>query len=264
MASSEPVRPWYDGFFAGDYFDHWIDGGIDPSRTARETDFIMDVLGLAPDVRVLDLCCGQGRHAVALAKRGCRVVGVDRSESLLDRARRAAAEEGAEVEYVRSDMREIDFDGEFDAVINMFTAFGYFDSDAQDLLVLRAVARALKPGGKFLIDLLNRDYLMGIYKPRRWTEGKTGWLTFEEREWDPITGRNVSHTTIIGPNGERRNHDIALRMYTYTELAAMMSQAGLPPTATHGSFETYGSFDRGDFTRESSRMIVVAEKPTVP
>jgi len=255
MASSEARQPWYESFFTGDYLEHWIGGGINDERTHKETDFIVEVLGLAPGARVLDLCCGQGRHSVELAKRGFAIVGVDLSTSLLERARRAAQEAGVEVEYVHSDMREIAFDSEFGAAINVFTAFGYFDSDAEDLTALEAVARALKPGGKFLIDVCNRDWLMGVYQPHSWRETKTGWVILEDREWDATTGRNVSHTTLIGPEGQRRSYDVDIRMYAYTELAAMMSQAGLCPTAT------YGSFDRGELTRESDRMIVVAEKP---
>ncbi|MGD8240358.1 MAG: methyltransferase domain-containing protein [Armatimonadota bacterium] len=255
MISSERQEPWYETFFTDDYLEHWIGGGIDRERTKRETDFVVEVLGLAPGMRVLDLCCGQGRHAVELARRGCRVVGVDLSAPLLEAAERAVQEAGVQVEYVHSDMREIAFDSEFDAAINMFTAFGYFDSDEEDLMVLQAVAGALRPGGKLLIDLLNRDWLMGAYEPRRWRETTPGWFLFEERQWDPRTGRNTTHATIVGPNGERRGYDVGLRMYTYTELAGLMSQAGLAPTAA------YGSFDRGELARESRRMIVVAQKP---
>jgi hypothetical protein len=95
---------------------------------------------------------------------------------------------------------------------------------------------------------------MAVYQPRDWRETKPGWLLLEERQFDPKTGRNVAHIVLAGPDGERRTYVIDIRMYTYTELAALMAQAGLTPTAA------YGSFDKTEYTRESHRMIVVAEK----
>ena len=160
-----------------------------------------------------------------------------------------------QVEYIRSDMREIDFECEFDAVINMFTAFGYLETDDDHLAVLRAVGRALKPGGKLLIDVCNRDWIMHIYQPRDWRETKSGWVLVEDRKFDPKTGRNAGHITLIGPDGQRRTYELDIRMYTYTELAGLAARAGLQPAAA------YGNFDKSDLSRTSHRMILVAQKP---
>ncbi|HEX3213864.1 MAG TPA: class I SAM-dependent methyltransferase, partial [Actinomycetota bacterium] len=121
-------------------------------RTAAEVNGVVGQLGLAPGARLLDLCCGPGRHAVPLAQLGYRVTGLDLSRPLLARAAAAAA--GQRVGLVAADMRRLPFaDGSFDAVLNLFNAFGYLEDEAQDELVLAEVARVLAPGGRFLQEL---------------------------------------------------------------------------------------------------------------
>ena len=140
---------WYEDFFAMEDAARigWYDE-TDASR--KQVDFIVQAMALHPGARVLDLCCGQGRHLIDLVRRGFDVVGVDYSEYMLDKCREAAAREGIEPQLMRVDMRGIAFNAEFDAVINVFTSFGYLESDEEDQRVLYAVARALKPGGKVL------------------------------------------------------------------------------------------------------------------
>ena len=126
---------WYRSFFGKEYLD--IYGHLlTEENSEAEAEFVMRALDLKPGDRVLDLCCGTGRHAVPLARAGLKVTGLDLSEEYLTIARSAAYEADVEVRLVQGDMREIPFRGEFDAVVNMFTAFGYFDSEADDQRVL--------------------------------------------------------------------------------------------------------------------------------
>ena len=129
-------RPWYDGFFGADYLR--IFGPVLPEeRTAAEVEMVVARLGLPPGARLLDLCCGQGRHAVPLARLGYRVAGLDLSRPLLERAAALAADHGQRLSLVQADMRRLPFaDASFDAVLNLFNAFGYLEDDAQDELVL--------------------------------------------------------------------------------------------------------------------------------
>ena len=145
---------WYTKFFNEDYIEIYSER-LSRDATERETAFVVDALGLRDGDRVLDLACGHGRHAVALAQRGMVVTGQDLNEDYLRMAREDAARAGVEIETVHGDMREIPFTDEFDAVINMFTAFGYFDSEDEDVRVLEAVANALESGGKLLLDTIN-------------------------------------------------------------------------------------------------------------
>ena len=140
-------RPWYSGFFDDDYLR--VFGPVLPEeRTAAEVNGVVGQLGLAPGARLLDLCCGPGRHAVLLARLGFRVTGLDLSRRLLAEAAAAAAGQGEPVGLVAGDMRRLPFaDASFDAVLNLFHAFGYLEDEAQDELVLAEVARVLAPAG---------------------------------------------------------------------------------------------------------------------
>ena len=159
---------WYKTFYDEHYLKEYA-SGFTPERAQREVGFVNRTLNLPEGARILDLCCGHGRHTVELAAAGYSMVGQDLSATFLDLAKDAAAARDLQIQFVRADMREIPFEAEFDAVINMFTAFGYFD-DAENQKVLDAVARALKPGGKLLIDLLNTLRIIRDFLPQSWDE----------------------------------------------------------------------------------------------
>lgn len=126
--------------------------------TQKDVAFLARQLPLPRYARVLDLCCGYGRHALRLAQRGYQVTGLDRDEAAINEARRRAAEAGQDIVYIADDMRHVSKAvGTFDAVINMWQSFSYFDEETnQDLL--RQICRQLTPGGRFIIDMYNREY----------------------------------------------------------------------------------------------------------
>ena len=169
-------------------------------------------------------------------------------------ARRAAREAGVRVRWLQADMRNIPWEEEFDAVINMFTSFGYLESDEEDQKVLEAAHKALKPGGRFLIDTINREMLMRRWEPRGEQKGLDGALRLEERDFDFLTSRQRVRVLGIYPDGSRRKQTIDLRLYTLTELAGMLSRAGL------GFRKAWGWYDSQDYGFDSARMIVLAEK----
>ncbi|HJT54986.1 MAG TPA: class I SAM-dependent methyltransferase, partial [Ktedonobacteraceae bacterium] len=136
--------PWYKSFFGKDYLR--IYDFLTPERTELEVKCIIHLLKLPPGSTILDLCCGHGRHSIELAKRGYRVTGQDLSEVFLQHAQSDAEKQGVQVRWMQSDMRNIPFENEFDAVINIFTAFGYLENEDEDQLVLQQIQKALKPG----------------------------------------------------------------------------------------------------------------------
>lgn len=250
---------WYKTFYDEHYLKEYADG-LTNERTQREVDFINSTLNLpqaAPGTtggaRVLDLCCGHGRHTVELATAGYSMVGQDLSATFLDLAKDAAAARDLQIQFVHADMREIPFEGEFDAVINMFTAFGYFD-DVENQKVLDAVARALKPGGKFLIDLLNTLWIIRNFRPQSWDELSDGTVALTERDYNLLTGNIEELRTYIAPDGSKREVRLIWRSYIYPELAKMLNCAGLAP------IQVFGNFDGSEFTWDSNRMIILAEK----
>ncbi len=252
MAAIDPQ--WYTTFF-GDEWLRSIALHIPAERTAHEVDFAVKVLALEPGARVLDLACGHGRHSLELARRGYRVTGLDLSEPSLAIARETASQAGLDVEFIHGDMREIPFTGEFDAVINLFTAFGYLESEAEDQRVLDSVARALKPGGGFLIDTINALWLFRHFEPHGWQELEDGTLLLEDRRYNPLTGRNEVTWQLIHPDGTRHQQAHSLRLYTLVELAAMLRRAGLRVEAT------WGDFEGTEYGMDTRRMIVLARKP---
>jgi SAM-dependent methyltransferase len=149
-------------------------------------------------------------------------------------------------------MRRLPWKEQFDACINLFTAFGYFDKEEENQQVLHQVHRVLKPGGLFLLDISNRDYYLLRLWPRAWRrQGKA--VILEETGFDPNTCRfTMTFTWLEGKNRQSLTHSV--RYYTAPELSAMLRTAGLEPTAI------YGDFDASEFDLSSQRLIIVARK----
>jgi SAM-dependent methyltransferase len=243
---------WFEGFFDADYLQFAADR-YPPEATAAEVDSLVEALGLGPGSRVLDLACGHGRHSVELARRGCVVTGVDLSGPSLELAAARARETGVEVRFEREDMRRIGFEGEFDAAINMFTAFGYFEDD-ENRLVLERVAAALVPGGAFVIEIVNPVAVFARFEARGWHTLSDGTVMLEERAYDAPRGRFETCWTYVR-GGERRERRFSHRAYTAPELAAMASAAGL------GVERMWGGLDGSELEMGSRRIVMLARKP---
>jgi SAM-dependent methyltransferase len=225
-------------------------------KSARQVDFIEHVLSLKRGSRILDIPCGHGRHAVEFARRGYEVVGVDLNNFFLRMARETAQREKVSLNLHQSDMREVLFDGEFDAVLNLFTSLGYFDDDSDDENILHRLSRSLKSAGNLLLDFINRDHLVRTFRPRWERELSDGSVLITEPEYDMVRGRCVARRSIILKGGRRPEKltSLTYRMYTPTELIKMGRKAGL-------SFkQAYGDFNGSSLTMDSERVILVFDK----
>jgi len=243
---------WYDGFFEGEWLD--LVAPTQDERAGDQVDLIVERLGLAPGARVLDVPCGWGRHTLELARRGFRVTGVDLSPASLERARVAAGGEGLEVELVELDMRELPWEAEFEAVLNLWSSFGYFETDAENERALAAMARALVPGGALLLDTINPPGLFRAFRAQTWQEVSGGALMLEERRYVLETGRIETTWTFVRPDGERSELRFSLRQYTVAELAAMFTRVGLVLEAT------LGGWDGSELTLDSFRALLVGRR----
>ena len=214
----------------------------------------MEVLGLPSGSRVLDVPCGQGRHAHLLAEAGFDVEGLDYSEPLLKIARRRGT--GPNLHYTRGDMRKLParWSGRFDAVVNLFTSFGLFTNPADDYQVIREFARVLKPGAVLVWHGGSRDGVMARFLSRDWWETTDGTIVAHERSFDPLSGVLEIQSTWRGAGKRpgRRKHRI--RLYTATRLAELCAGAGLIVE------EAFDGFDDRPLRRTSSEMLLVARK----
>ncbi len=244
--------PWYQAFFGEDYLR--IYQFLTPERTEREVEGIVTLLNLPPSSSILDLCCGHGRHALALAKRGYRVTGLDLSEVFLQHAQAEAQTQGVQVRWVQGDMRTIPFENEFDAVINIFTAFGYLESEEEDQKVLQQVHKALKPNGLFLLETLHREWLVRNFAPNEFIRHADGLIVLEERNFDILTSHCHVEVTMLLPDGQRRAYTHSARLYTLTDLVRMLAAAEL-------QLQGYvGGLDGGTLNLLSHRLVVISAK----
>ena len=230
-----------------------------PERTKRElrreVDFIDQALGVKPGSLVLDLACGAGWQSVAMAKRNYRVVGVDLSLSMLARAGELAQEAGQKINFIHGDMRDLGFDRTFDAVYCIGTSFGFFDEDT-NRKVLESVHKALKPGAAFLLEIVNRDYVIGQQPNLTWFEGKDV-VCMEETDFNYINSRlYVTRQLIIGGGVRQSKHEYSLRMYSLHEIGLILHATGFSVNHVSGNISTPGVF----FGAESPRLIIRAER----
>ena len=226
-------------------------------RDRREVARLLDILELPSGTRILDVPCGQGRHAHLLAETGFDVDGLDYSADLLKHARARGV--GPRLRYTRGDMRRLParWTGRFGAVLNLFTSFGFFNDPADDARVIAEFARVLQPGGLLIWHGGSRDGVMARFLGRDWWETDDGTLIAHERSFDGLSGVLTVRTTWRGAK-RAGNREHRIRLYTPTRLAELCADAGL---VVERAFD--GFHDR-NLRRRSSEMLLVARKETLP
>lgn len=245
-------KPWFEEVFDEDYLRTLPFMRAD--QTLREVEFISDALRVGAGAEILDIACGYGRHAIELVQRGYNVTGLDLSLPLLIRAADEAQRRALAVNFVHADMREMAFEKQFDGAYSMLTSFGYFDEDT-NLRVAERIGRALKPGARFLLDVVNRDYVVSDLPVRVWWEG-TGCVVLEEVDFNFHTSRIVTHRSIVFEDGRQLEQEISVRAYSLHEIGRLLRQAGFRVMDVSGGLNTRGQF----FGNVSRSLLVVAEK----
>jgi SAM-dependent methyltransferase len=245
-------REWFTHFFDASYVAALREEK--PLRQTRlEVEFVLRSLRPPEGARILDLPCGYGRHAALLARRGFRMVGVDLSPAMLAEARRRFAE-GPRLRFRRDDMRRIEFREEFDAVINLYTSFGYF-TPTQNVTALRRMARALRPGGRLLVDHRDPAYDAGL--PRRlWYRSGRKRFVLEERHFDRDT-KITNSTQLIVTAGQRwvAQKTSRFQEFSLPQWRRMLHRVGLT------FLRAYSGYDGRPYRAGSTgRLIVMAEK----
>ncbi len=247
-----PAEEWWEAFFDSDYLSEY-----QPLFTStgdrREVSRIVDVLGLPAGSRILDAPCGQGRHAHLLAEAGFDVDALDYSKVLIDVAKKRGT--GSTLRYTVGDMRKMParWKGRFDAVLNLFTSFGFFDHPDEDERVVREFARVLKPEGVLVWQGGSRDGIMARFLAKDWWRGGKNRLYAQERSFDQLSGiLTVNSTWSEGRTIREREHRI--RLYNASQLSEMFRRHGL---IVEQAFD--GASDK-PLSRRSSEMLLVARK----
>jgi ubiquinone/menaquinone biosynthesis C-methylase UbiE len=220
----------------------------EPEQAETEALAAARLAGVERGAEVLDCPCGFGRHSIPLALAGFRVTGADRSQVLLDEARRRAGEPG--LELVQADYRDLPFpDGRFDAVFNLFTSIGYTGREG-DARAFREFRRVLRPGGKLVIETMHRDRLVRVFQARRWERLPDGYL-IEEGAFDQVTSVYENTMVYLPDDGPAREFPYVIRTYTATELVEMLREAGFEDVSC------YGGYDGEELTFDT-RLVLVA------
>jgi SAM-dependent methyltransferase len=247
------MAEWFDDDSLWTTFEGYMFSAQRVTAAKPEVDGMIAMLGLEPKARILDLCCGPGRHSLEFARLGHKVTGVDRTHAYLEQARAAAAREKLACEFIESDMRAFSRPAAFDAAINFFTAFGYFDDPADDLKVARNLYESLAPGGRLLVDVNGKENLARKFTERGWNRLEDGTLVLEEREL--LDGWRRIKTRWIRISGtERLESTFVLRLYSGSELAALLERVGFSQVAL------YGSLKATRYDQDAQRLIAVAVK----
>lgn len=226
-------------------------GAVSDEQTKREVDFIRDVLELPIGARVLDLFCGAGRHSIELARRGFAATGIEYNADYLNLARTLIVDTDGAPKFIQADVRYVDYGEDYDGAIIMFNSFGYF-SDEEDKLIFMKVYKSLRERGRFLIEILNRDWILKNFVESEEAE-INGIRTIETREFDILTSRN---NFVI----ERHAEDGVItkrgswRLYSAHEIKNMLEDIGFKLIAG------YGSLNKERLTKDTRLMRLVFEE----
>lgn len=256
-ASSPEVRRTSDAWFA-EVFDSTYLKTLPQGfyqRTLRETSFVQESLGFAPGAEILDLGCGFGRHTLELASRGYQMTGLDLSRTLLERALAEARRRGLTVKFVHGDMRQASFTMAFDAIICMHTSFGFFD-DRTNFELLGRMYDALRPGGRLLIETVNREYIVH-HVPRRIWWDTDELLLMEEVDFDHETSRLTMVRSVVDEQQQPWEQHIRVRLYSQHELRSLLAMKGFKVLEVSGDPAHRGAY-LGSVNRH---LIVLAERP---
>ncbi|MHC4994938.1 MAG: class I SAM-dependent methyltransferase [Planctomycetota bacterium] len=222
----------------------------DDTSARAEVAALIDLVGLKPPARVLDICCGAGRHLQTLLDLGFDAHGVDLSEHLL---RLAEGRPGLAGRVTHADVRNLPFEGEFDAAVNLFTSFGYFPTDEENEAALGQMVKTLRTGGVLVMDLVNRAWLERVFEPTDNFTTENPRLTVEIRR-RLVGDRAEKDTVATDEQGNARTFFESVRLFKPDEMHAMLERAGV------GDLRFFGSHEGIELAPDAPRMIVTGVK----
>lgn len=212
---------------------------------------ILENIKITSGAKILDMACGAGRHAVIFARKDFDVTGVDLSENLLAIANQSAQKENLKIKFVQSDIRNFEAKNKFELVINLFTSFGYFESDEENFSVLHKAYNLLSDNGFFVLDFFNAYYLQeNLVEFSEENLGDVGIKQFRK-----IINNRVTKKIIIAKNGSSSTYEESVRMFTQDDLVDAVQNIGFE------IHKTFGDFLGSEFDKlNSPRLIMICRK----
>lgn len=254
---------WWRTLFNSLYLE--TDGDVveNDRNTQQDVALLVRSAGLEPNHRILDLCCGQGRHSLEMARCGfAHVTGLDRSRYLIRLARKRARQRNLPVSFHEGDARRFRLgDGEFDCVCVLGNSFGYFERPEDDLAVLASVKRALASGGTLVMDLMDGDWMRRSFDPRSWEWVDQNHFVCRERSLAEDGDRLISREVVVhAERGVIADQFYAERLYSQPRLEALMARAGFTNIRFH-PVAAPDSLRNQDLGMVEHRLFVTAEAP---
>ncbi|HEY7160228.1 MAG TPA: methyltransferase domain-containing protein [Acidobacteriota bacterium] len=256
MKKSSKDQEWFREFYVEELTE--LVGFPSPEATEQQVRFVLDKLMLPHQAKILDLCCGYGRVTHLLSRdKKYQITGFDLSEDFLEIARSEFS--SPNIKYVQGDIRKLPFKNEFDAVVNLFTSFGYFDSDEENEKILTQINKALKKGGLFLLDYENKfNFVMNevMKKKRSWYNTRNHQLYLIENEYDFVKEREIVTFRQYKDGFIVKQVCYNIRLFSFPELEKMLARNGFE------ILQRWGDFEGGPLTVESKRVITLSRKVT--
>lgn len=243
-------KNWYDEWFnTAEYLE--VYKHRNESDAEKHINFILSKIELKPNAKILDMACGAGRHSILLAKKGFDVAGVDLSENLLNEAIKNSASEGLNIKFIKSDIRDFKSNDTYDLILNLFTSFGYFESDDENYRVFYKAFEMLNASGIFVLDFFNKHFLLRNLIPLS-EEIKNGKKIVQKRF---VRQGRVEKIIEITFNGHTKTFRESVKLYSAEQLKNKLLDIGFEIV------HTFGDFDGNDFNQDfSERFIVFCRK----
>ncbi|MCA9413409.1 MAG: methyltransferase domain-containing protein [Candidatus Omnitrophica bacterium] len=254
---------WWRSLFGSLYLK--TDGDVveNDLNTQKDIDFLIEATGLEPNDRYLDLCCGQGRHCLELARRGYNhVTGLDRSRYLVRLARKRARSEHLKISYHEGDARKFRLPADsFHCVSILGNSFGYFDAEKDDASILKSVMRVLKSGGILAMDLTDGDWMKSHFEPRSWEWIDQNHFVCRERSLSEDGRRLISREVIVhAERGVIADQFYAERLFSKSEIFDLLEEVGFISIRDHGNLTSHSTREH-DLGMMENRMFLTARAP---
>lgn len=244
--------PWHSQDAFWELFEPLLFNRQRQSSAREQVRQIVELLQLEPGTRILDLCCGTGRHSLELSAGGYAVTGVDRTKRYIEAARLEGEERHLNASFLVADMREYCLPHGYDAILNLFGSFGYFDDPADDRKVVENMLASLRPEGQFLIETMGKEILARGFRTRNWDE-VGDMLVLSEKTITHHWGR-VETRWIVIRGTERIEHRVSIRSFSALELSSLLESCGF------ADVQVYGSLDGTEYDQTAERLVVVGRK----